>query len=340
MTLAAGPAIAVGVDVGGTKVLAGAARLDGTLLSRVMVMSRDLAGRPDALLDRIAEVVRSAAYQAGVGLAGVQAVGLGLPGPLDAARSVVSVAPNLGWAQVAARDEMERRLAGPPVFLENDVRSAALAEHVLGAGAGYGSLLAVFVGTGVGGGLVLDGRVYHGSKGGAGEIGHMVVEARGPTCPCGRRGCLEALAARGGVAAYVVRAVKRGRRTALTEIVQGDLSTLTSGDLAVAIQRHRDRVARDAARHSARYVGLAVGGTVNLLDPDVVVIGGGVAEALGEEYVAWVAGYARRQILAEAARALPIVPARLGADAGLLGAALVAFAGLAQRPAAQAAGAG
>jgi glucokinase len=326
MIAATSPVVAI--DLGGTKALVGVVDADGSVRSRVWLPSRDLSGRPAQLLDRLANGAGAAAAQADLPFEGVAAVGVCVPGPLDQSRSVVAVAPNLGWVNLAVREELERRLPRKRVFLENDVRAAALSEHRLGAGRGHESMLAVFVGSGVGGGIVVDGRLYHGTHGGAGEIGHMVVRAGGPRCGCGRAGCLEAMAARDAVARYVIQQVNRGARTVLTEILGGNLLALTSRDLALAISQS-DAVAIRAARRSARYVGLAIGGVVNLLDPAVVVIGGGIAEALGERYVEWAREVASRQILASDARDVPIVASTLGNDAGLLGAALTAFIGLA-----------
>jgi glucokinase len=318
----------VAIDLGGSKALAGVVESNGSIRSRVWLPSRDLKGRPAELLDRLADGAGEAAAQADLPFEAIAAVGVCVPGPMDPSRSVVAIAPNLGWVDLAVRAELERRLPRKRVFLENDVRAAALSEHKLGAGRGFDSMLAVFVGSGVGGGLVVDGRLYHGAQGGAGEIGHMVVRAGGPRCGCGRAGCLEAMAARDAVGRYVIREVERGHTTLLTAILGGDLRALNSRHLAVAIAQG-DAVAIRAARRSARYAGLAIGGVVNLLDPGVVVIGGGIAEALGERYVAWASEIAQRQILASAARAVPIVASSLGDDAGLLGAALTAFAGLA-----------
>jgi glucokinase len=316
----------VAIDLGGTKALAGVVDASGTVRSRVWLPSRDLKGHPEDLLDRLAEGAEAAAGEADLAFESIDAIGLCVPGPLDRTRSVVAMAPNLGWVHLAVREELERRLPGKRVFLENDVRAAALSEHLLGAGRGFSSTLAVFVGSGVGGGMVIDGRLYHGSHGGAGEIGHMVVAAGGPRCGCGRAGCLEAVAARDAVARCVIAEVARGHPTVLTDILHGDLRALTSRDLATAVAQG-DAVAIRAARRSARYTGLAIGGVVNLVDPAIVVIGGGIAEAAGQRYVDWAAELARRQILASAARDVPIVPSRLGDDAGLLGAALTAFAG-------------
>jgi glucokinase len=318
----------VGIDLGGTKALAGVVEADGTVLSRVSLPSRDLVGRPAELLDRLAEGAAAAVAEANLPFEAIPAVGVCVPGPLDRTQSVVAIAPNLGWENLAVRTELERRLARKSVFVENDVRAAALSEHRLGAGRGYASMLAVFIGSGVGGGVIIDGQLYHGAEGGAGEIGHMVIRAGGRRCGCGRAGCLETLAARDAVGRYVIDEVKRGHRTILTDILRGDLLALTSRDLAMAIAES-DPVAIRAARRSARYTGLAIGGVVNLLDPAIVVIGGGIAEALGSRYIEFAAEIARRQILGSEAKRVPIVASQLGNDAGLLGAAMTAFAGLA-----------
>lgn len=315
----------VAIDLGGTKALAGVVESDGTVRSRVYLPSRDLKGRPGELLDRLAEGAEAAASEADIPFESIEAIGVCVPGPLDRSLSVVSMAPNLGWFDLAVREELQRRLPGKSVFLENDVRAAALGEHRLGAGRGHTSMLAVFVGSGVGGGMVVDGQLFHGAHGGAGEIGHMVVRAGGPRCGCGRAGCFEAMSARDAVGRYVIADVARGHTTLLTDILHGNLLAFTSRDLATAVAQH-DAVAIRAARRSARYAGLAIGSVVNLVDPDIVVIGGGIAEALGQPYVDWAAEIARRQILSSA-RDVPIVSSQLRDDAGLLGAALTAFAG-------------
>ena len=327
MTVASSQPV-VAIDLGGTKALAGVIEADGTVRSRVWLSSRDLRGRPAELLDRLAAGAATAASQADLPFEAIAAIGVCVPGPPDRTRSVVAMTPNLGWVNLPVREELERRLPGKPIFIENDVRAAALSEHRLGAGRGYESMLAVFVGSGVGGGIVVNGQLYHGAHGGAGEIGHMVVRAGGPRCGCGRAGCLEAMAARDAVGRYVIQEVKRGRQTVLTDILKGNLLALTSRDLALAIAQN-DAVAIRAARRSARYTGLAIGGMVNVIDPGIVVIGGGIAEALGQRYVQFATEIASRQILASTARSLPIVASKLGDDAGLLGAAMTAYAGLA-----------
>jgi len=313
----------VGVDLGGTKVLAGVVGQDGKVLSHYKHKTAILKDHPAALLDLLAEAVRSAVDQAGASMADVAAVGVGVPGSLNLDRSVVTVAPNLGWANVAAQAELKQRLGGMPVFLENDVRCAALAEHTLGSGSGHPSMVAIFIGTGVGGGLILDGQLLRGVRGGAGEVGHMVIRSGGPVCSCGQRGCLEAVAARPAVTRRLLKRIAKGHKTVLAHLADDNAKPLGSSELAKAVAKG-DREATRAVKQSAHYAGEAAGSLVNLLDPDLVILGGGVVDAIGQQYVEWVAETARPHILAASARLLPIVAARLGDDAGLLGAALTA----------------
>ncbi len=315
----------VGVDLGGTKVLAGVVDHDGKVLSRYKAKTRQYKDQPSELLDLIAESVHGAVGDAHVELSAIGAVGVGVPGALDNTRQVVSVAPNLGWFNLPAGEELSKRLNGMAVRLENDVRSAALAEYVLGAGAGAQSMVAIFVGTGIGGGLIDHGQLEHGSHGGAGEIGHTVIRAGKGLCSCGQKGHLEALAARPAVTGYIARHVKRGEKTLLVNRnhARTDVRFLTSGDVELAVKKG-DALAIRAVQRSARYVGLACGSLVNLLDPALIVLGGGLVDAIGEQYVDWAAEAARPHILSKLAHDTPIVAAKLGDDSGLLGAALTA----------------
>jgi glucokinase len=330
MSSRAGPVLAI--DLGGTKALIGVVEPDGTVRSRLPLTTREFNGRPIQLLDCIADGGRQVLDAADVRLEHVAAVGVCLPGVLNANRSVIVIAPNLGWVDVQIRAELERRFSDVPVFVENDVRAAALSELRLGAGRGYASILAIFVGSGVGGGIVIDNQPFSGAHGLAGEVGHMVVAAGGPRCGCGRSGCLESVSAREAVARSVHNDVRRGHATVLTTMLNGDVMALTSRELAQAISES-DPVALRAARRSARYVGLAVGGMINVLDPEVVVIGGGIAEAVGSRYIEWATEIACRQALPSPGRRVPIVASALRDDAGLLGAALTATAVLEARAA-------
>jgi glucokinase len=210
-----------------------------------------------------------------------------------------------------------------PVTVQNDVRVGGYGEFRLGAGQGYKNLIAAFVGTGIGGCLVMDGHVVAGATGNAGEIGHIVVKAGGPRCGCGSRGCMEALASRTAITRRIVKAVRKGHQTVLADKVARKSGRLKSGELAEAVAAG-DQVATSEVKRAAHFLGLGLGSLINVLGPEIVIIGGGVAQALGEPWVDLVRAAAREQILADPTGKIRIELAALGDDAGILGAALLA----------------
>lgn len=274
------------------------------------------------MIDRIAEVMREAAKGAGIEPGVLAAVAIGAPGPVVADTGVLSVAVNLGWHDVPLRAELEKRL-GVPVMVENDVRVAVLAEHAVGAGRGARSLVGFWIGTGVGGGVVIDGELISGANNSAGEVGHMTIKAGGPVCACGARGHLEPLASRSSVIQYISRKVKKGAKTNLTQIADGDVTDATSGDLAKAF-RHGDKLVTRAIHRSAKYLSIGIASVANLLNPELVILGGGLVDALGEPYVRRTREELAGRPLLAATKPVRIVAAALSDDAGVVGAALVA----------------
>jgi glucokinase len=208
------------------------------------------------------------------------------------------------------------------VAVENDVRVGGYAEFRLGAGKGYKDVVAAFIGTGIGGCIITGGRILTGTTGNAGEIGHMIVKANGPRCGCGSRGCMEALASRTAIIRRVTKQIQKGTPTILRDRIARK-GRLKSGDLAEAVAAG-DLVAVTAVSRAALYLGLGLGGLINALGPEIVIIGGGVAEALGDKWIAQVREVARRQSLVDPDDKIRIEPAALGDDAGILGAALIA----------------
>jgi glucokinase len=295
-----------GVDLGGTKILTALAGADGNIVRRVKVATGAARGL-DAVLDRMVESVREAA--AGVTLA---AVGVGAPGPLDHTCGLVYDAPNLGWRDVPLGGMLRDRL-GVPVFVENDANCAALGEYKRGAGQNCGHMVYVTVSTGIGGGLILDGRIYHGEAGGAGEIGHMILDPLGPPCNCGRNGCLEAFAS-GTAIAREARAARDGPLAGL--------ETVTARDVAAAARQgdpQAGRIMRDAFIHLGR--GLAA--VITLLNPRLVVVGGGVM-AGGSGFLGVARAEAARWTYGPAWERVEVVPALLGPDSGVVGAVALA----------------
>ena len=285
-------ALLLGIDLGGTAVKLGTCDARGRIKDSASIPTRAKLG-PEAVVADIAAAARRLK-----GFAASPSCGIGAPGPLDLGRKRVLVAPNLGWRNVPLPRLLARAL-GRPVRLENDANCAAVAEAASGSGRGASSMALFTLGTGVGGGLVLDGRLWSGAAGGAGEFGHITIDPRGPACPCGRRGCLEAYAS----ATAVARGA--GAKDART---------------AFAMKSAR---ARRAIKRAADSLGSAVATVFNAIQPARFVLAGGMALA-GRGFLAAVRRSAASRVFAEYRRNLDIVLATLGNDAGWIGAALVA----------------
>ena len=273
-----------GIDLGGTKIQAVVVDARNKVVGQAR-RPTPTDGGPADVVAALAEALTEAAQQAGVETASLVGVGVGSPGEIDQQRGEVSQARNLpGWDGSYPLGPKLSELVGAPVFIGNDVQVATDAEFQLGAGKPYTSVLGVFWGTGVGGGIVLDGKPWTG-RGAAGEIGHVVIEVGGARCPCGRRGCMEAYAGRASMEAKARREVSKGRRTRLFEIMEERGRTrLTSGVWARAVAKG-DKLARELIERAVRALGAGVASACNVLDVEAVVIGGGMGVRFGEEYV-------------------------------------------------------
>jgi glucokinase len=274
-----------GVDLGGTKIQTVVLGGRGKVLGEAREQT-PTSGGPEAVTAAIRDAMREAAEAAGVQPADLAAVGVGSPGTIDASAGTVAQARNLpDWDGAFPLAAQLGETLGTRVALGNDVRVATLAEFQLGAGKPYRSLLGVFWGTGVGGGLILDGKPWLG-RGGAGEIGHTVVKVGGRRCGCGRRGCLEAYAGRASMERRARRLVERGdHHTDLFEIMQKRGRTrLTSGVWARALDRN-DKLATQLIDEAVEALGAGIASAVNLLDVEAVIIGGGLGTRLAEPYV-------------------------------------------------------
>jgi glucokinase len=227
-----------------------------------------------------------------------------------------------GWKDVALKKELEKHL-GVPVFVENDANIAVLGVHAAELKAKPKDVVGIFVGTGIGGGLIINGELYSGFGHTAGEIGHMVMEVDGPKCGCGNKGCLEALASRTAIFQQIKAGIKDGEKTLLTEMLGDDLSDLRSGDLRKAIRRG-DKFVDRVVEEAATYLGIAVGNLVNLLNPEVVVLGGGVIEALAEEMMSVIVETASDYAMPGSMKGVEIIASKLGDNAGITGGAVLA----------------
>ena len=312
----------VGVDIGGTNLRAGLVPFAGGEPAGMMSAPTRAEAGAGRVVDRVAEMIRAAmeAVGAGDGEGGVAGVGVGVPGPLDRERGIVIETPNLGWREVPLRDMIARRL-GLPVALDNDANCAAYGEWWLGAGRGADRLVGLTLGTGIGGGIVLGGEIYHGASDAAGEVGHMSVHFAGRRCACGSRGCVEAYASGPAIAARAIEGLATGGDTALAALVAEDPDRVTAEAVCDAAAAGDDYAAR-ILEETARILAVAVANLVHLFNPDMIVIGGGVAAA-GSLLFDPLRAEVRRRAFRSATDVCRIVPAELPETAGIIGAAAV-----------------
>lgn len=305
------------VDIGGTKLAAGVVDADGKMLERGEVPTLAHEGL-EPVLERIVGLGRDLLARAAAQKEPVQRIGIGCAGPVDLKAGKVFNPPNLpGWSEVSLVRHIESAL-GLSAVLENDANAAALGEFRYGAGRGARSLVYFTVSTGIGGGIILDGKVWHGLKDAAGEVGHMTVCPDGPVCGCGNRGCLEAMASGPSIARRAREAVAAGRPTRLREV-----PVVTSADV-VRLAQEGDAVAREVWDAAVKYLGIGVAAVITILAPERVVLGGGVTRA-GDFLFEPLRAEVRRRVKLVPIESVRILPAALGPDVGILGAAAVAM---------------
>jgi glucokinase len=317
-----------GVDLGGTKITAAVADAEGKVICQHQTATHSHEG-PAAVLDRIAELVASLAAEAGTSCSPsrLAALGMGCPGLVDVARGITRFFPNLPtqWRDVPAAEVLSGRL-GCPVRLLNDVRTATLGELTYGRGRTARTMAFFALGTGVGGGVAVDGRLHLGPLGAAGELGHQTILPDGPICGCGNHGCLETLASGPAITAEGVRLLRTGLAPKLHELVDGDAGRITPKEMATAAAAGDGNV-RDSILRAAEYLGIGVANVVVVLHPDLVVLGGGVAE-MGDILLDRVRETVRRRVGMFPTDGVRIERSALGERAGLQGAIALAVHGL------------
>lgn len=316
----------VGVDLGGTSMRAGVVAKDGTLLALEKRKTKPELGGAK-VVERLAETIERALEAAGAKPRDIGGIGVGVPGPVDTERGVVRVAVNLGrdWNNLPLADKLKDRL-GYPTYVDNDVRVGATGEFTHGAGRDVQDMVAVFVGTGIGGGIILGGELRGGFRGGAGEVGHTVVAAdNGIVGKTGQPGTVEPLASRTGMERMVRELVAQGRKSAVPELIQSvGGGRLTSSAIYEAL-RQNDAVMKEVLAEAQRILGLLAANIVNTIDPQMIVFGGGVTERLGDRFVAPIRKVAYANLInKQNARLVKIVPAALKDASGVVGAAVLA----------------
>lgn len=315
--------IRLGIDLGGTKILAGVVDDQGRILGSAKRKTRAERGVDDVVA-RIVKTAQDAVSASKLDLRTVKAIGIGAPGVADYRTGVIEFAPNLNnWVNVPLGPRLEKEL-GMPVIVENDVNAGTYGEATVGAAAGFRSVVGIFPGTGIGGGIILDGMLLRGAHNGAGEIGHMVVLIDGPRCGCGRRGCIEALASRTAIERDILGELRGGRQSMIVELIDPDNPQITSGTLATALEA-RDPLVTDVIERASYHLGVFTAGLINALDPECIVYGGGLIEACGAAMLPTIRDTTYRYLIRPIEpEKLPILPAALGDHAVLLGAAMLA----------------
>ena len=315
------PQYLVGVDFGGTKIYAGVFKSTLHCVGTSKISTKAQRG-DNAVIERIARCVQDAVDECDISLKQVRGIGIGAPGAVDPETGRVIFAPNLEWEDVPLKKELEKAL-GVPVFVENDCNICMIGVYETELDAKPRHAVGIFLGTGIGAGLIINGELYSGFNRTAGEIGHMVLQAGGPKCGCGNSGCFEALASRTAIFRQIQTAVKAGQKTLLTDMLGKDLEDMRSGDLRKAIRRG-DKFVEKIVEEAAQYTGIAVANIINLLNPEVIVLGGGIMEALEDQMMSIIHETAQDNALPGTAKGIKIMASRLGDDAGIVGGAVLA----------------
>jgi glucokinase len=312
----------IGVDLGGTKIFAGALSVDGSKTHGMRSIATQAELGAEGVVDRIVglidDVILDTVNETGASRKDFVGIGIGAPGPLDREKGLVIVAPNLGWRDFPLRDRVSSRL-GLPATLDNDANCATVGEWWLGAARGGRNVVGITIGTGIGGGLILDGELYHGSSDVAGEIGHTTIDVNGRHCKCGNYGCLEAYASGPAIATRAREAlVREDTASILPGMVDGQLDRMTA-EIVYDAAKKGDALANEIVRDTARYLGAGIATLLNVINPDVVVVAGGVTRA-GEALFGPLRTEVRRRAFNPAVTACRIVPAELPGTAGVVGA--------------------
>ena len=311
----------IGIDLGGTKIAAAVVNVETGALSLRRQIPTEAHDGPDAVLRRIAGLVGEICGTAGLPYEAIAGLGVGFPGVINPASGQTIFLPNLpgDWngKPVAA---ILQDATNYPVHIINDARAFTLAEATWGAGRGARTTVCLTLGTGIGGGITIDGKLHMGLDGTAGEVGHQTIDPNGPPCGCGNRGCLEAFASGPAIAALGIKAVLQGATTSIGELVDYDLNRITPETIMQAAEAG-DPIAREILDRAGGYLGTGIANLITILSPDRVILGGSVAR-LGEWLLAPIHTTVRQRCHATPVERVQITLAALGGDAGILGAAV------------------
>jgi len=312
----------LGVDLGGTKILTAVTNSQGKILSRDHSITPAKKGH-EAVMQSILESAQRALEQADVAISELTAVGIGAPGLSNSETGILFTSPNLpGWQDIPLRDIMQEKL-GKKTFLINDANAAALGEFCFGAARGARNFIYITLSTGIGGGIVIDGKIYTGAIGTAGEVGHMTIDDNGPICNCGNKGCWETLASGTALAREAKHRIKEGARTSILEYAKNDVEKVTAQVIYSAAEQG-DSLSKELIARTGYYVGVGLANLINIFNPELIVIGGGLSN-IGDMLLGPALKTAGERAYKEAFQAVRFASAGLGRNSGVLGAAAFAL---------------
>ncbi len=314
-----GKKYSIGVDLGGTNIVSAIVNCQGKIVNRLKVPTLAERGK-EATIKRIIETIHRNIVQSSVAPNDIIGIGIGAPGPLDIKRGIINFAPNLpGWRDVSLRKILEDEF-NVKVVLENDANAAAWGERCFGAGQGVNNLVCFTLGTGIGGGIIIDGKIYHGSNYGAAELGHMTVSKDGPRCNCGNYGCLEAYSSATGIKNRIKKRIKEGIKSKFLSFDNEELFESLRLKLIFETARKGDKLTKDIVEEAISYLGIAIANIANILNPEMVVLVGGITNE-GDKLLIPLRRKVKRRAFYSNYKSLKIVIGKLGGNAGVLGAA-------------------
>ena len=304
------------LDIGGTKILGVIFDEERNIVYRLKKKTKeagDDAGNVEKVIISVAEeMIKEADLKKGQ----INAIAAGAPGVIDQAEGIVLFSPNLPWRDYDIKTPIEKKF-GVPFYIGNDVNVGVLGEYKYGAAKGYSNVVGFFVGTGMGGGLILDGRLFTGNKFKGAEYGHMILDPEGPLCGCGQRGCLEAFSSKKGMSSYILQQVSRGRQSMLADRIENGV--FKSKFLKKALKTG-DAVTMEAVDRACHYLAVATGNMINTISPDIVVYGGGVMEAVGDLFMDKILAEVDRYCMPSIRSTVDLKKAALGDDSVIYGA--------------------
>ncbi|MFB3895711.1 MAG: ROK family protein [bacterium] len=318
------PQYLVGIDLGGTTIITVVTDTKGKVIGSIKCLSEVKEG-VTAVINRITDMVYATLAKSKLSIDDIVSIGIGAPGPLSTKTGVIFDAPNLdGWVNVPLRDLVKKSFKNRiPVFLENDANAAAYGEFWVGSGKQVSNFIMLTLGTGIGGGIIIDKKLYRGPDDTAGELGHMSVFPNGPVCNCGNNGCLEAIASATGMVNRAVDALRLGRRSLIRELAGNDLNQVTAKMIYQAVLKG-DKLAKDIMQETGRYIGIAAASLVNIFNPEIIVFSGGLMNA-GDYLLTPIREEVKRRAFPQPAKRVKIIKAALGEQAGAIGAAGIAY---------------